>query len=186
MRIEQLEYFLDVAKTKSLNASAERLFVTQPTISEAIHKLEEELESDLLTRSSKGVESVSYTHLWDTILHTFSGAMLASLGFSVITLLNKTERIPMIMSPSFVAIFTFCFAVTLGVFWEIYEYTADGLLHLNMQNGVPVGHLIIKAAHLAQINGAVKKYRIKNDHPRRNLDLDAMGQKPRQHHGRNA
>lgn len=70
---------------------------------------------------------------WDTILHTFSGAMLASLGFSVITLLNKTERIPMIMSPSFVAIFTFCFAVTLGVFWEIYEYTADGLLHLNMQ-----------------------------------------------------
>lgn len=55
MRIEQLEYFLDVAKTKSLNASAERLFVTQPTISEAIHRLEEELESDLLLRSSKGV-----------------------------------------------------------------------------------------------------------------------------------
>lgn len=56
MRIEQLAYFLDVAKTKSLNASAERLYVTQPTISEAIHKLEEELESDLLYRSSKGVE----------------------------------------------------------------------------------------------------------------------------------
>lgn len=70
---------------------------------------------------------------WDTILHTFSGAMLAALGFSVITLLNKTERIPMILSPMFVAIFTFCFAVTLGVFWEIYEYTADGILGLNMQ-----------------------------------------------------
>lgn len=42
-----------------------------------------------------------YYHVphWDTVLHTFSGAMLAALGFSVITLLNKTERIPMIMSP---------------------------------------------------------------------------------------
>lgn len=55
MRIEQLEYFVDVAKTHSLNISAERLFVTQPTISEAIHKLEEELGSDLLLRSKKGV-----------------------------------------------------------------------------------------------------------------------------------
>ncbi|MEE0510308.1 MAG: LysR family transcriptional regulator [Peptococcaceae bacterium] len=55
MRIEQLEYFLDVAKTKSLNISAERLFVTQPTISEAMHKLEEELDAALLIRSKKGV-----------------------------------------------------------------------------------------------------------------------------------
>lgn len=55
MRIEQLEYFLDVAKTKSLNISAERLFVTQPTISEAMHKLEEELDAELLVRSKKGV-----------------------------------------------------------------------------------------------------------------------------------
>ena len=32
-----------------------------------------------------------YYHVphWDTILHTFSGAMLAALGFSVITLLKK-------------------------------------------------------------------------------------------------
>ena len=63
MRLEQLEYFLDVSKTKSLNASAERLFVTQPTISEAIHKLEEELGSTLLTRSSKGVELSETGHI---------------------------------------------------------------------------------------------------------------------------
>lgn len=56
MRLEQLEYFLDVSKTKSLNASAERLFITQPTISEAIHKLEVELDTELLMRSKKGVE----------------------------------------------------------------------------------------------------------------------------------
>ncbi len=70
---------------------------------------------------------------WDTILHTFSGAMLGALGFSFITFLNRTDKVPMNLSPVFVVTFAFCFAVTLGVFWEIYEFTADGLLHTNMQ-----------------------------------------------------
>lgn len=55
MRIEQLMYLTDIVKTKSINISAERLFVTQPAISEAIHKLEEELGYMLLVRSKKGV-----------------------------------------------------------------------------------------------------------------------------------
>ncbi len=70
---------------------------------------------------------------WDTILHTFSGAMLGALGFSFVSLLNKEERIPVQMSPMFVALCAFCFATTMGVFWEIYEFTFDGLLGLNMQ-----------------------------------------------------
>lgn len=55
MRIEQLIYFLDVAETNSINISAERLFITQPAISESIRKLEEELGYELLLRSKKGV-----------------------------------------------------------------------------------------------------------------------------------
>lgn len=76
-----------------------------------------------------------YYHVphWDTILHTFSGFMLGALGFSFVTLLNKTEVVPINLSPLFVVIFSFCFAVTLGVFWEIYEFAFDGMLGLNMQ-----------------------------------------------------
>lgn len=70
---------------------------------------------------------------WDNILHTFSGAMIGAIGFSFVTLLNKTEKVPMNLSPLFVAVFSFCFAVTLGVVWEFYEFTFDGLLGLNMQ-----------------------------------------------------
>ena len=70
---------------------------------------------------------------WDTILHTFSGAMLGALGFSFNPFLTQPDRVPMNLSPVFVATFTFCFAVTLGVVWEIYEFTADGILHTNMQ-----------------------------------------------------
>jgi len=70
---------------------------------------------------------------WDTILHTFSGAMLGALGFSFINLLNNQEEFHLQLTPVFVAIFSLCFAVTLGVVWEIYEFTFDGLLKLNMQ-----------------------------------------------------
>jgi len=70
---------------------------------------------------------------WDLILHAFSGAMLGVLGFSIVNLLNKSDRIHVKLSPIFVAIFAFCFAVTLGVIWEVYEYLADGILGLNMQ-----------------------------------------------------
>lgn len=70
---------------------------------------------------------------WDTILHAFSGAMLGALGFSFINFLNKTDRVPMNLSPLFVVVFSFCFAITLGVLWEFYEFIADGILGTNMQ-----------------------------------------------------
>ena len=70
---------------------------------------------------------------WDTILHTFSGAALGALGFSVISLLNKSETITFDLSPFFVAIFALCFAVTIGVVWEFYEFGMDFFFGTNMQ-----------------------------------------------------
>ena len=70
---------------------------------------------------------------WDTILHTCSGAMLGALGFSFVNILNKHEKVHVELSPIFVAIFAFGFAISLGVIWEIYEFLADGALGLNMQ-----------------------------------------------------
>lgn len=70
---------------------------------------------------------------FDTLLHTFSGFMLGALGFSIINILNKEERFHLNLSPIFVAFFAFCFALALGVVWEIYEFAADGILGLNMQ-----------------------------------------------------
>jgi len=80
---------------------------------------------------------------WDTILHTFSGAMLGALGFSFISFLNKTDSVHIDLSPLFIAVFTLCFAVTLGVVWEIYEFTIDTIFRTNMQkfaleNGEPL------------------------------------------------
>lgn len=70
---------------------------------------------------------------WDTILHTFSGGMIGALGFSFVSLLNNIENLHLHLTPIFVAFFAFCFAIALGVVWEVYEYVFDGLLGLNMQ-----------------------------------------------------
>ena len=80
---------------------------------------------------------------WDTVLHTFSGAALGALGFSLVSLLNKTESLHLSLSPVFVALFAFSFAVSLSVIWEIYEFAVDGLWGTNMQKfalegGVPL------------------------------------------------
>jgi len=79
---------------------------------------------------------------WDTILHTFSGAMLGAVGYSIVETLNSQEKIKVNMSTGFVALFAFCFALAMGVLWEIYEFSVDQILSLNMQkyateNGLP-------------------------------------------------
>ena len=77
-----------------------------------------------------------YTHVphWDTILHTFSGFMLAVVGFVAVDLLNRRDRQETLhLSPLFVGLFAFCFAVALGAVWEIWEYFWDCTLGLNMQ-----------------------------------------------------
>jgi hypothetical protein len=70
---------------------------------------------------------------WDTLLHLSSGALLGILGYTLVSFLNNSDQIPVALSPLFVAIFTFSFAVALGVVWEVYEFTFDWLLGLNMQ-----------------------------------------------------
>ncbi|MGF9909751.1 LysR family transcriptional regulator [Brevibacillus porteri] len=56
MRIEQLIYITEIAKTGSIANAAERLFVSSPGISLAISSLEEELGVKIFDRSRTGLE----------------------------------------------------------------------------------------------------------------------------------
>ena len=53
MEIKQLEYFLAVSETKSFTRAAERLFVSQPSVTNIIRSLEDELGIQLFERSQK-------------------------------------------------------------------------------------------------------------------------------------
>jgi len=55
LKLEQLKYFLEAVKYKSISVAAEENYISQPTFSGAISKLEKELGATLLRRTSKGV-----------------------------------------------------------------------------------------------------------------------------------
>lgn len=55
MRLEQLTYMVEIAKTHSFSLAAENLFIGQSTLSESIKKLEAELSVTLFTRAKNGV-----------------------------------------------------------------------------------------------------------------------------------
>ncbi len=55
-----IQYFLEVSKTLNLSRSAEKLGITQPTLSFAIKRLEQSLGVTLLTRSKTGVTLTRY------------------------------------------------------------------------------------------------------------------------------
>lgn len=70
---------------------------------------------------------------WDIMLHATSGVVLGIVGFLFVYLLNERGDANVNLSPIFVVIVAFCVAITLGVFWEIFEFSADRLLGYNMQ-----------------------------------------------------
>ena len=68
---------------------------------------------------------------WDLFLHGGAAIGFGLIGFTIILMLfrgNKYAAPPMAL-----AWFAFCYAMTIGVLWEIFEFGMDELFGLNMQ-----------------------------------------------------
>ena len=70
---------------------------------------------------------------WDIVLHISSGFLLGITGFLLVYVLNEDKKINFDLSPFFIALFAFMFAMGFGGIWEIFEFSADELFGLNMQ-----------------------------------------------------
>ncbi|MDR2045036.1 MAG: LysR family transcriptional regulator [Clostridium sp.] len=55
MTLQQLKYFIETVNSGSINKAAERLFIAQPSLSNALRDLEAEIGLELFTRTSKGI-----------------------------------------------------------------------------------------------------------------------------------
>ena len=96
---------------------------------------------------------------WDTILHTLNGFLAAAIGFSLVVLLNDSDRLAFELSPVFIAIVAFCFSMTIGVLWEFFECGMDLIFHFDMQKDTVV-HSIASVMldpagrnHVVRMNG---------------------------------
>ena len=76
-----------------------------------------------------------YVHIdhFDTIMHTINGLLMAGIALSFINILNNEESINFSLKPIYAAFFAFCFSITTGVVWEIFEFSVDTLMHKNIQ-----------------------------------------------------
>ncbi|GFH42668.1 LysR family transcriptional regulator [Lactococcus hodotermopsidis] len=59
MRIQQLKYIIKIVETGSMNEASKHLFVTQPSLSNAVRELEEEMGIKIFTRSTRGITLTS-------------------------------------------------------------------------------------------------------------------------------
>lgn len=82
---------------------------------------------------------------WDTVLHTLNGFLAAAIGFSLVDLLNRSERVRFELSPAYLSLVSFCFSMTIGVVWEFFEFAMDLVFGFDMQKDTVV-HAISSVA----------------------------------------
>lgn len=71
--------------------------------------------------------------LFDDILHAFNGYMFAAVGFCLVALCERRRRRVPSLAPFLIAFLAFCFSMTTGVLWELFEYSVDTVLGTDMQ-----------------------------------------------------
>ena len=55
MTLQQINYLLTIAESRSMNKAAEKLFIAQPTLTGAVRDAESELGIKIFHRTNKGV-----------------------------------------------------------------------------------------------------------------------------------
>lgn len=70
---------------------------------------------------------------WDAMLHTLWGFLAAGIGFALADILNRSQISRLQLTPIYMAIVAFCFSMTAGALWELFEYGVDSILGFDMQ-----------------------------------------------------
>ena len=105
MRIEQLEYLIDISKTHSMNKTAKNFYITQQGISDTIKKLEQEFNVTLLERNQQGTFLTSFGELFvkkgAEILAIYRELLLAVDTYTNNQLVNYDSTMTVMAHPRF-------------------------------------------------------------------------------------
>ncbi len=112
---------------------------------------------------------------WDVIVHAGSALALGLIGFLFVFMLFEGDRYA---APAWaVALISFCFALSIGTMWEIFEFGMDQIFGLNMQRsglmdtmwdlivdtfgaavGASAGFLYLKGLEFGGLTGALQEF----------------------------
>ncbi|MEC7962588.1 MAG: hypothetical protein VX083_00735 [Pseudomonadota bacterium] len=109
---------------------------------------------------------------WDIVMHGGSAVGFGLIGFVLVFMMFQGDAFA--APPIAMAFFAFCFAMTIGAFWEIFEFAMDQMFGLNMQkSGLmdTMGDLIVDAigAFVGASAGWLYLKYLTHDGPRRGL-----------------
>lgn len=88
MTLQQLRYIVTVAETGNITEAAKRLFISQPSLTNAIHELEKEMQITIFNRTNKGV---SISNEGDIFL-SYARQILEQTSLLEEKFLNKKEQ----------------------------------------------------------------------------------------------
>lgn len=72
-------------------------------------------------------------HWWDSVLHLFSGCVLAFVGLWIISIMFDDSQKVVLGNKFFVAFYVLLFGLSCGAIWEICEYGYDAFFGTNTQ-----------------------------------------------------
>jgi len=81
MRLNQLKYLCELKKTGSMTKAAKKMFISQPSLSEAIKELEQEIGYELVARNKRGV---TFTPIGDSVVER---------AYAILDLVNEIKNI---------------------------------------------------------------------------------------------
>lgn len=90
MTLQQLRYIVAVAEIGNITEAAKRLFISQPSLTNAIHELEKEMQITIFNRTNKGV---SISNEGDIFL-SYARQVLEQTSLLEEKFLNKREQSP--------------------------------------------------------------------------------------------
>ena len=74
-----------------------------------------------------------YVKFFDIIIHLLYGFLMTSIGFSIINISKYNLKLKLRLASKYLVLFCFCFGMTSGVIWELFEYTIDKVFEQDMQ-----------------------------------------------------
>lgn len=90
MTLQQLRYIVTVAETGNITEAAKRLFISQPSLTNAIHDLEKEMQVTIFSRTNRGV---SISNEGEVFL-SYARQVLEQASLMEEKFLNKREQSP--------------------------------------------------------------------------------------------
>jgi DNA-binding transcriptional LysR family regulator len=182
MTLDQIDYFIEIAKTGSMSQAAQNLLVSQPNISMTIKSLETELGYSLFSRNSRGVEltrqgaeflyhaeaitsrirdiqNIDQVDMNRSLQLTVSSQFISSSVFPVEKMLNQFENERVV------------FAFPQKPFFDVVDDVTSGqsnlgLIHLtSIQSELLLAHLARKGLKYAKLCELEMKILLAKGHP---------------------